>query len=132
MVVIDPLRFNRDGFTIVWDTDNQNDPYEIYYIKFTVYETFNMNDDDIFYNRKNASITPDPVYTLEEAEIYLEGSMKWDGCSNIDFFPEDSRKGYKHFCGAASLKMHCDLLQYLYDKSFELMNRVNERDNWVC
>lgn len=47
-------------------------------------------------------------------EKYLNGTIKWDGCSHIWFGGED-RDGYLHLCGKHYFDKHCKLLQAMWD-----------------
>ena len=55
-----------------------------------------------------------PVFTEDEsqAEIFLSGSIKWDGCSNLTWFPDDD--GYHHFCGRKDNLRMAILINRLY------------------
>jgi hypothetical protein len=62
------------------------------------------------------------VDTIEEAkEWYLDGFVKWDGCSQFDM-------GDQHLCGADDYKKHIALLEYIYKRAFELMGRPQEEE----
>jgi hypothetical protein len=68
------------------------------------------------YERKGRRSSEDHAYTLDEAEPYLEGYVKWDGCTELDL-------GSFHWCGLEGYKKHCDLLQYIYIRSQQLMSK---------
>jgi hypothetical protein len=63
-------------------------------------------------------------FTLDTltAEAYLKGSIKWDGCSDVNF-------GYHHWCGPEFWAKHVLLLQYIFTKAFLRMRRDAEDDN---
>ena len=51
--------------------------------------------------KKDADSGTDSVETVEEAQVYLSGSIKWDGCSNLHFGCTtilDVDGTQKHFC----------------------------------
>ena len=48
----------------------------------------------IAWNRKDAPCRPDPVYSLDEAQVTIAGHVKWDGC--WEFHQVDE---VLHFCG---------------------------------
>lgn len=52
--------------------------------------------------------------TPSDFEKYLNGSIKWDGCSHIWFGGED-KDGYLHLCGKHYFDKHCNLLQAIWD-----------------
>jgi hypothetical protein len=59
----------------------------------------------------NGDATPE----ISEAEPYIEGFVKWDGCSEFD--------GRVHFCGPEHYRDYFELLQYIYERAFVLMGR---------
>lgn len=56
---------------------------------------------------------------LDAAEPYLEGYVKWDGCTELN-------QGQPHWCGPAGYAKHILLLQHIYRRAFELMGRDAE------
>ena len=70
-----------------------------HYVDFAVYQIdFWAQSDPLnaqsaydkpLWHKKDASTRPDGVETLEEAVVYLSGSVKWDGCSNWHFDEQD-------------------------------------------
>lgn len=59
---------------------------------------------------------------FEEAEQYLCGFVKWDGCSQFEL-------GSKHLCGPYEYAQHARLLRYIFFRAHELMGREPE-DKW--
>lgn len=71
------------------------------FIEFRVYEICSW------------SMGGDPI----DSELYLTGSIKWDGCSHIWFGEEDckgNQDGYLHLCGELFWDRHCKLMKKLY------------------
>lgn len=57
--------------------------YKIYEIVATEHGSVNPDGSEIpLWQMKDTDVRPVPVDKLEEAEVFLEGSVKWDGCSN--------------------------------------------------
>lgn len=53
--------------------------------------------------------------------VFIRGSVKWDGCSDIEINP-DSRKGYLHFCGLEEgVYGFCELMRAVYDEADALL-----------
>jgi len=50
---------------------------------------------------------------------YLDGFVKWDGCSQFIF----EQGEYQHLCGADSYHQHIQLLRYIWRRAFDLMGR---------
>jgi hypothetical protein len=49
-----------------------------------------------------------------EKEQYIKGSIKWDGCSHINFGDED---GYMHLCGNFYFQLLKKTLDALWDRA---------------
>jgi hypothetical protein len=64
--------------------------------------------------RKDAMMSPEPVETFDEAEVYLDGYVKRDGCNEIGTLKP-------HLCDLEGIQAHCKLIEHVYRKSIELM-----------
>jgi hypothetical protein len=51
--------------------------------------------------------------TLDEEPLWAEGSIKWDGCSNIKYH------GHIHYCGMQSVDQHKNLMEFIYGLASE-------------
>lgn len=65
---------------------------------------------------------------IVETRFYLNGTIKWDGCSHIWFRGEDYQEGkkssqdsYYHLCGIECWKMHVRLMEWTYKQVSALM-----------
>jgi hypothetical protein len=76
------------------------------------------------FERKDATNSLDSTTDIDEAEPYLTGSIKWDGCSDIEF-------GYHHWCGPGYWQTHIELLGHLWRTAFELMGQPLA-EQWDC
>lgn len=70
--------------------------------------------------RKDAMHGMDTVYDIDEAEPYLAGFIKWDGCSELDM-------GCPHWCGPHDFRKHFAILEAIYRRAQELMARGNDQ-----
>ena len=61
----------------------------------------------------------DWAYVIEDADIYLQGAVKRDGCSNWDFVEQE--KTMLHFCSKSQAMSIGILLGRLYDLAVELL-----------
>lgn len=61
----------------------------------------------------------DATENIDEAEVYLSGFVKWDGCTELD-------QGQPHWCGPNGYKKHIALLRHIYIRAHELMGRQPE------
>ena len=100
------------GFRLVW---NVND----FWADVSAYEIVSVCDDGerLFFD-KNLQLTHD----FDEADAYLSGYVKWDGCSEFAL-------GQQHFCGPDGYIQHATLLRYIFFRAHELMGREPE-DKW--
>lgn len=64
-----------------------------------------------------------PVDSLEEAEVYLHGSVKWDGCSNWHFDEQD--RVMLHGCGRADVQRFGDVMAMCWDWTAKLLPSWN-------
>lgn len=101
------------GFTLRW----QLLPH---WADVTAYEKVAQDCEtgDCLYERKGATGSGDHVCHIDEAEPYLDGYVKWDGCTELD-------QGQQHWCGLEDYRKHCDLLQYIYVRSQQLIERAD-------
>lgn len=92
-----------------------------HYVEFTVYE-ISMGRDAAgqftvpHYNRKGATVSSDVTTDQANAEPYLRGTIRWDGCSHVWFGDDD---GYLHLCGRGSF----DHLAALLDRAWAVAAR---------
>lgn len=75
--------FKELGFTVVAE------PKE-YRVNYFIYEIEGYDsDNNILFHRKNSPTWPDPIEDIKNADIFLHGHVKWDGCSNWHFDIQD-------------------------------------------
>lgn len=60
---------------------------------------------------------------FEKAELFLSGSIKWDGCSNWDFHDHD---GMAHFCGKNDATGLGRLMDHLYTITSERLTTYDK------
>jgi hypothetical protein len=102
------------GFTIRWEIL----PHWVDVVAFEKVATELGDTPRTLYERKGAKSSEDHVYDIDGAEWYLSGYVKWDGCTELDM-------GSPHWCGLDGHKKHCDLLQYIYTRSQQLMGKAD-------
>lgn len=68
---------------------------------------------------KNGTKEEELSRDIEDAEIFLSGFIKWDGCSNMKFDAQE--KAYLLFCGRKGAKDIGKLMEKLYDLAAEMM-----------
>jgi hypothetical protein len=104
------------GFVVVWSVESQWANLKAYKI------TARPDDGRPLFAKKNwESLPNDETEHLDDAEIYLEGFVKWDGCSELN-------QGQPHWCGPDDYKKHMAILKWIYHRAFELMGREPEEE----
>lgn len=94
-----------------------------YRVKYTIYDHDGwMGDDTPLYHKKGSDSFPDPVETIEEADIYMHGDIKWDGCSNWHIDEQD--RGMLHGCARNDFKRIGDIIAKCWDLTATLC------ENW--
>lgn len=89
-------------------------------MEFVVHQRITVADDGTSVWDSNNG----PVYELDDATVYVSGSVKWDGCSNWDF---GCAECLKHFCSreeAAELAVVIDRLYVLAAEHIPAWDRV--------
>lgn len=104
------------GFRVVWSYLPHWADVKVYSI-----EARGMDDGTTpMFPREGRTNSGDHVLDISEAEVYLQGHLKWDGCNELD-------QGSHHFCEEEQLIKHCLLLRYLWQKAHQLMERSDCR-----
>jgi hypothetical protein len=83
-----------------------------YWIEFKVYTLCTINANGYGYQRDGSHFSPDVVDTLDEAEVFLRGSVKWDGCANFTF---EEASAMLHTCGREDMATIGKLLVRVHD-----------------
>lgn len=91
------------------------------HVDFQVYEKIAWEDGDKnlpYYESKGGCGMDDKsTKSIDEANAYIQGSVKWDGCSHVNFGDED---GYVHLCGPRSFKEMIFILERIYRDCYEI------------
>lgn len=107
------IRHNGDlDFTIVATVESHR-------VEFTVYDIFGWQDGRPVWHRKGSADYMDVVFTLEESEPYLHGTVKWDGCSDWHF--DEQERVMLHGCTKADVQRFGDVMAYCWDWAAELL-----------
>lgn len=77
-----------------------------------------MPDDAPLYTKNGARASCDHVEDPRQAERFIAGSVKWDGCSHVTFGDEDA---YIHMCGREAFDKLATVLPQIYERCGELM-----------
>lgn len=99
--------FKDDSFIISFL--EEEDHYSFFQIFEIQGETCDDKGDDVF-----------------EVDLYLEGMIKWDGCSHFYFGKEE---GYIHLCGKSHFEKHKKILDTIWDMCSK---RIKNFDNEVA
>ena len=74
--------------------------------------------EDVMNFEVHAVIGWDEDYNANEFELYLTGSINYDGCTDIYFGDNtdpDNKEGYIHFCGKHSFIRHNRMMLSLFE-----------------
>lgn len=90
------------------------------------FEAFRVigESDSFLYEKKNSNHGMDSTEDLDDAQIFVSGDIKWDGCSNIYFNEQDN--GMIHFCDKKSTVDLGIMLGRLYDIASEVIPNVDK------
>lgn len=102
-----------------------------YKVDFTVYDVVGFCEgatkavyDQPMWHKIGATDSMDSVETLEEAEIFLHGQIKWDGCA--DWYFDEQDRVMLHTCARAGLERYSAVMLYCYDMTRELLPDFND------
>lgn len=73
----------------------------------------------LLYGRKDGSAGD--TSNFDEAERYVDGFVKWDGCAHY-YFGDES--GYLHLCGPESVTKLSDTLRVIFERCGEIMQEA--------
>ena len=111
-------------FSIIAEYDKEKP----YYVEFKILEIVAqnisppvLNLENLMWHKEGSSCHPDPTDNINDAELYLSGSIKWDGCSNWMF--ENSPY---HFCGRDSAINIGKLLENLYNLAKDILKETED------
>lgn len=103
-----------DGWSIVAEAHS-------HIVDFKVFEIVGGDGEERYWARHDGM--SNMTEKFEEADLYLHGSVKWDGCSDLHFDAQDDCM--LHFCGRADVKKVGQMLSKLYDITAELLDTVD-------
>ena len=86
---------------------------------FTVYKIMGEHPDGSLCWIRDVNGAPDPVDTLKDADVYLHGSIKFDGCSDWHFDEQDDVM--LHFCSKGTAEDIGALFGYMYEMAKKLI-----------
>lgn len=100
------------SFTIVAEPEE-------YLVKYTIFDIEGIEADGtpLFY-RKGGRFYSDSTRSVEEADIYLHGYVRWDGCSNWHFDEQDNAD--LHGCSRQDLMRIGEILTQCWDWTAKL------------
>ncbi len=88
------------------------------WVNIKVYEiaTREIDSEKLYYNKKGYTGSGDWVETIDEAEIFMSGYIKWDGCCEFKFLDVG------HFCRYDHLQSFADLLVFIHTEAGRMMD----------
>lgn len=97
------------------------DESNVYWVDFELYDNLEYGEGPIVFQRRGAPARPDPVSSIEEAQVLVSGNVKWDGCSNWNFVDDCF-----HFCDGEAIVRFGKALREVYDLAYTHIT-VDER-----
>ncbi len=90
-----------------------------YRVEFRVFSIFGEDVDGhlLWVKNGDSSMNP-PTETPADAEVYLHGDVKWDGCSNWAFDEQD--RCMLHGCSRENLLALGEIMAFCWDLTAEL------------
>lgn len=101
--------------TVIYDFNDGDAHVDFKAFEIVGYESDNGKD----YNIPIYSVDNDNTRDTDKTENYLNGMVKWDGCSHV-YYGEKDNGGYIHMCGAQSFKNLSALLLKIYQRCYEI------------
>jgi hypothetical protein len=94
-----------------------------HYVDYAIYDIEGeYSDETPLFHKKGSITSPDPVEEIENAEPYLHGSVKWDGCSDWHF---DAQEGVMlHGCSRNDISRFGEVMARCWDWTQDLC------ENW--
>lgn len=98
-------------FVIDWQVDDGK-----FVARFTAYRIINVDGGPQIFRMETGAFTED----RQEAEPYLTGFVKWDGCMEVT--------DGMHWCDREHMEEDFALLRHLREAAFGLMGRADDGD----
>ena len=97
-------------------------------VDFYAAEVTSVSDDGAkYYLRKGARSSEDDTSDFDDAERYISGSVKWDGCSHYYFGDVGSEGGYVHLCSSQSAEKLARTIIVIHARCGELMRAAGQK-----
>ncbi|WP_175952856.1 hypothetical protein [Burkholderia sp. BCC0405] len=125
MMIIDTVlgrhvkNFTELDFTAVAEVHSYRVDFKIYHVMSWEWWDDNGHHERPLWVRAGSTGGGDDVQNLEEAEIYLHGEVKWDGCSNWHFDEQD--RVMLHGCSRSDIQRFGDVMAACWDWAMELL-----------
>lgn len=92
-----------------------------------VFGLFGFTDEQTAYFIKANVPASEPTENIAEAERFLNGTLKWDGCFDLSFDDNADRNTCLHFCGVADARNLGVLMERIYAQAKE---ELGQKANW--
>jgi len=97
------------GFTIAAVTHQ-------HMVEFKIYDLASLSQPYLY--RCDRDSSPEFTESLDEAEIFVQGRVKWDGCS--DWYFDEQDRAMIHGCSRSDIQRLGDVLSLCWDWTAEL------------
>lgn len=91
--------------------------YVVLFEVFNIHEDYSETKMKWMFDKKDTSYYANPIDDPDKAEIMISGSVKWDGCSDINY----GRNGYIHSCSRNQVTRLSKILDYVFESAAKIM-----------
>lgn len=97
-----------------------------HWVDFVVHAHFGQNPDGTpVFRLKHDGPATEPCDDIESAEVFVHGTVKWDGCSDWHF--DEQERGTLHECGRTGLVNIGNVMAICWDWAAELLPNFDGR-----
>lgn len=119
----------NESLNVVIEYEYDDDPYSA---SFKCWEIVGHSEDEVtkeftvplFQDKENENVDD-----YHNAENYIRGMVKWDGCSHY-YFGDPENSGYLHLCGKDYIEQLQKIVKHIYKKCGVFMTDHKDNDEF--
>jgi len=96
------------------------------HIEFNIYEAVKLDDGSVMLQDQSPVGGSFTTTDRTKAEVFINGYVKWDGCSNWSFYPADNRM--IHLCGPTEAGRGGVLIKLCYRIAHRIIPNADWKD----
>lgn len=101
-------------YGVEWAAVEVHDPHVA---RWNIYEVFGTSEDGAWFTKWDDNGSPQPVESLDETESWATLTIKWDGCSHLDFKDDAAF----HICGYPAWVHFHEVITDLFKRSVDVL-----------